>query len=240
MQSKIDERRTEKNGGLHGVMPLRTVKSSSQGWSTHSSAANPSVSVLLSPTIHPFTHLYLCFSDEDKGKHSLICSLLPQFPLPLLFPSLGLFRQGSQAWLAIVTWPHGGKIGKHAQTHTGVCTHTYVYAYTCTWQGGGQGQVLLGLITPWARPTDNEGAGEKGVMPFLMSAIARRTHTWKSVSDWRQKYWAVFWSSSLHTFFFFSQHVNTTKPRKLVRRRGEKGKERYVEGNAGREDKGDE
>lgn len=126
MQSKIDERRTEKNGGLHGVMPRRTVKSSSQGWSTHSSSVNPSVSVLSSPTIHSFTHLYLCFSDEDKGKHSLICSLLPQFSTPLLSPFLGLFRQGLQAWLAIVTWPHGGKIGTHAQTHTCIHIHTYV------------------------------------------------------------------------------------------------------------------
>lgn len=132
MQSKIDERGTEKNGGLHGVMPWRTVKSSSQGWSTHSSSVNPSVSVLSSPTIHPFTRLYLCFSDEDKGKHSLICSLPAQLYHPLLSPSLGLFRRGSQAWLTIVTWPHGGNIGTHAQTHTGPCTHTYVYTYICS------------------------------------------------------------------------------------------------------------
>lgn len=75
MQSKLDERGLG-NGGLHGVMPWRTVKSSSQEWSTHSSSVNPSVSVLSSPTIHPITRLYLCFSDEDKGKHSLICSFL--------------------------------------------------------------------------------------------------------------------------------------------------------------------
>lgn len=129
MQSKIDERRTEKNGGLHGVMPWRTVKSSSQGWSAHSSSVNPSVSVLSSPTIHPFTRLYLCFSDEDKGKHSLIFSLLSQFSPPLLSTSPGLFRQGSQTWLAIVTWPHGGKIGAHTQTHTGACTHTCIQTY---------------------------------------------------------------------------------------------------------------
>lgn len=61
----------------------------------HTHPVNPSVSVLSSPTIHPFTRLYLCFSDEDKGKHSLICSISPHSPL--LSPSLALFRGGSQA-----------------------------------------------------------------------------------------------------------------------------------------------
>lgn len=232
MQSKIDERRTEKNGGLHGVMPWRTVKSSSQGWSAHSSSVNPSVSVLSSPTIHPFTRLYLCFSDEDKGKHSLIFSLLSQFSPPLLSTSPGLFRQGSQAWLAIVTWPHGGKIGTHTQTHTGACTHTCIQTYV---ERRGQGPVSLGLITPWARPRDNQGAGEEeGVLPFLMSAIARRTHTctWRSVSNWRQKDWAVF---CVCHYGFFHQHVNMTKPRKLQR-----GKKEMRSEQCWRSDKEDE
>lgn len=206
MQSKIDERRTEKNEGLHSVMPWRTVKSSSQGWSKHSSSVNPRVSVLSSLTSHPFTHLYLCFSDEDKGKHSLIRSLPPSLPSPpsLLSSSLGLFRQGLQAWLAIVTWPHGGKIGTHAQTHTGPSTHTYVYAYTHMWQRGGQGPVLLGLITPRARPRDKEGVGEEGVLPFLMSPIARRTHT--HTHTWKKCVWLEAkkngrFSGACHCFF---------------------------------------
>lgn len=125
MQSKIDERRTEKNGGLHGVMPWRTVKSSSQGWSTHSSSVNPSVSVLSSPTIHPFTRLYLCFSDEDKGKHSLICSLPPS-PVPPPFS----FSWSLQARLA-------GLISNCDLTawwkdwHTCTNTHGSMYTHIC-------------------------------------------------------------------------------------------------------------
>lgn len=127
MQSKIDERRTEKNGGLHGVMPWWTVKSSSQGWSTHSSSVNPSVSVLSSPTIHPFTCLYLCFSDEDKGKHSLIFSLL----FPVFSPLLSTFYSRSlQARLA-------GLISNCDLTawwkdwHTRTNTHKSMYAHIC-------------------------------------------------------------------------------------------------------------
>lgn len=171
-----------------------------------------------------------------ESTHSFAPSLPPSLPSPpsLLSSSLGLFRQGLQAWLAIVTWPHGGKIGTHAQTHTGPSTHTYVYAYTHMWQRGGQGPVLLGLITPRARPRDKEGVGEEGVLPFLMSPIARRTRTLgKSVSDWRQKKNGRF-SGACHCFFF-SQHVNATKPRKLERRGEEKrkGRKRYVESHAG-------
>lgn len=111
MQSKIDERRTGKNLGLHNVMPWRTVRSESQFWCTHSSLLIPRFlsSRLPASAIYPFTRLYLCFSDEDKRKHSIICP-----PFLSLILSRGLFRQGSQAWLAIVTWPHGGKIGTHA------------------------------------------------------------------------------------------------------------------------------
>lgn len=72
---KTVDGRKKKNGRLCGVMPWRAVKSSLQGWSKLSSSANPSVPVLSSPAIHPFTHLYLCLSDEDKGKHSLTRSL---------------------------------------------------------------------------------------------------------------------------------------------------------------------
>lgn len=145
-------------------MPWRTVKSSLQGWSKLSSTANPSVSVLSSPTIHPFTHLYLCFSDEDKGKHSLI-RWLPGTP-SLLSSSLGLFRRDSQAWLAIVTWPHGGRTGTHKQTHARPGTHTHIHTNKCKasthmWHGGGQGPVLLGLITPWARPREKRWGWEK-------------------------------------------------------------------------------
>lgn len=61
--------------------------------------------------------------------------------------------------------------------HTEACTNTYVQTDTHIWQRGGQGPVLLGLINPQARPRDNKGAREEeGVLPFLMSAIARRTY----------------------------------------------------------------
>lgn len=128
MQSKIDERRTEKNGGLHGVMPWRTVKSSS--WGKHSSSANPRVSVLSSPTTRPFTHLYLCFSDEDKGKHSLICSLPPWSALPPFF-----FTWSLQARLAglisncdLTTWWKDWHACTLRGEYTRMCVrkHTYV------------------------------------------------------------------------------------------------------------------
>lgn len=170
MQSKIDERRTEKNGGLHGVKPWRTVKSSLQGWSKHSSSVNPRVSVLSSPTIHPFTHLYLCSSDEDKRKHSLIRSLPPFF-----------FSWSLQARLAVLIsycdltawWKDW-----HACTNTHGTKWAHVYACTHMWQREGQGPVLLGLITPWVRPRAEEGFGEGGVgvAYFNVSHCSQDTH----------------------------------------------------------------
>lgn len=86
VSSKTVDGRTKKNGCLCGVMP-----SSLRGWSKLSSSANPSVPVLSSRAIHPFTHLYLCLSDEDKGENSLTRSLA-RFP-PLL-PSPPLISSG--------------------------------------------------------------------------------------------------------------------------------------------------
>lgn len=152
-------------------MPWRTVKSSLQGWSKLSSSANPSVPALSSPAIHPFTHLYLCLSDEDKGKHSLTCTLTPSAPqlspsIPpsLLSSSLGLFRRDLQAWLAIVTWPHGGKTGTHKQTYTrpGTQTHALMHPRTCSWEEDG-GQFCWVVITLRARPPEKRwGVGVGG------------------------------------------------------------------------------
>lgn len=132
--SKTVDGRTEKNGRLCGVMPWRAVKSSLQGWSKLSSSANPSVPVLSSPAIHPFTHLYLCLSDEDKGKHSLTHLLAfwlhgAPSPSPSLLPSLPplFFSRSLQARLAglisncdLTTWWKDW----HAQTSAHGARHT--------------------------------------------------------------------------------------------------------------------
>lgn len=129
---KTVDGRKKKNGRLCGVMPWRAVKSSLQGWSKLSASANPSVPVLSSPAIHPFTHLYLCLSDEDKGKHSLTRSLsgstAPTLP-PSLLPSLPplFFSRSLQARLAglisncdLTTWWKDW----HAQTSAHEARHT--------------------------------------------------------------------------------------------------------------------
>lgn len=81
---------------------------------------------LPSLTIHPFTRLYLCFSDEEKKK---ALNHLLTLPPPTLSPHL--FRQGSQAWLAIVTWPHGGKIGTCTHRREHVHTQMHVLTHNC-------------------------------------------------------------------------------------------------------------
>lgn len=142
VSSKTVDGWTEKNGRLCGVMPWRAVKSSLQSWSKFSSSVNPSVPVLSSPAIHPFTHLYLCLSDEDKEKHSLTRTLpSPPHPnslLPSLHPSIPpLFLARSlQARLAglisncdLTTWwkDWHAQTSAHKARHTGTCWCSSAY-----------------------------------------------------------------------------------------------------------------
>lgn len=184
----------------------------------HTHPVNPSVSVLSSPTIHPFTHLYLCFSDGDKGKHSITD---PPFPPSLL--SLGLFRQGLGGLISNcdqTTWWKDWHT--HANTHS-VHTHKNVYESTQMWQRGGQGPVLLDLIIPQAR--HNEGAGKKqGILPFLMSAIACRTYAHMHAQlcvCLEAKRLGCFLVPVTIIFISFSQHINMIKPRKRQEKQGE-------------------
>lgn len=62
-----------RDDGLCRVMPWRTVKSRLLD-------ANPAVPILLCPAAHRFTRLYLCFTDEDKEKHSFSPSFTSNAP----------------------------------------------------------------------------------------------------------------------------------------------------------------
>lgn len=158
--------------------------------------------------IYPFTRLYLCFSDEDKRKHSIICS-----PFLSLILFCGLFRQGSQAWLAIVTWPRGGKIGTHAPRRSWAQAHTkmYVQTHKC---GKKENQSQFCLV--WLsleQGTVGEGWEEVGNFAFFNVSHhpqGRHTCTDTWVSVWRQKDWAVFWCLSLCWVFYFC--LSTPKP----------------------------
>lgn len=107
-------------------MPWRTVKSTSQSWCAHTHPGNPSVFCPLvsnHPSFLSSLSLLQWWGQRKALNH------LPTRPPPSY--SLGLFRQGSQAWLAIVTWPHGGKIGTNVQTHTHTRTSTHAHKFMC-------------------------------------------------------------------------------------------------------------
>lgn len=94
----------------------------------HTHPVNPLVSVLSSQTIHPFTRLYLCFSDEDKGKHSII----PPHPPPP--QSLQARLMGLISNCDLTAWWKEWHTCTNA--HTITYTHTNVYANTKMWQRG--------------------------------------------------------------------------------------------------------
>lgn len=207
MQSKIDERRTEKNEGLHSVMPWRTVKSSSQGWSKHSSSVNPRVSVLSSLTSHPFTHLYLCFSDEDKGKHSLIRSLPPSLPPqsplpPFFFPwSLQARLAGLISNCDLTTWWKDW----HACTNTHGTKYTHICIRIHTYVAKRRTRASFARSNYPQSKTQRQGGGwRRGSFAFSnVTHCSQDTHTrtlGKSVSDWRQKKNGRF-SGACHCFF---------------------------------------
>lgn len=140
-----------------------------QSAGAHSHPVNPSVSILSSATIHPFSYLSLL---QWWGQRKAL-NHLPTLP-PSSFP-LGPSRQSSEAWLAIVTWPHGEK--DCANKHKFVHRHTIVTRRRTR-------PVLPGLIIPWARHTEEKGMGGRkwGNLPFLMSVITRRTCTYRELS----------------------------------------------------------
>lgn len=92
----------------------------------------------LQPSIPLLVFISASVMRTKESTHSF-APTLPSSLSPLLSPSLGLFRQGSQAWLAIVTWPHAGKIGTHAQTHTKEWPRVYMLTHQ-RGEKGGQGQ----------------------------------------------------------------------------------------------------
>lgn len=131
---------------------------------TRSSSANPSLSVLSSSAIHPVNRLYLCFSDEDKEKHSLICYLLSH-SLPLILSRQRLPGLISNCDLT-AWWKHWHSC---TNTHSSVCRHTNGWKSKCVcahaWKRWQQGPDLLGLINPWASPQDTWGTEEVEFCP---------------------------------------------------------------------------
>lgn len=140
-------------------------------------------SLLIPKFLFPFLNpsiplLIFIFASAMRTKESTHCPLYSWFPLPLFLGLfLGLSWRGSQAWLVIVTWPHGGKIGTHAQTQMGSSLHTHLHTYKQKWQRGEQEAVLPSLNTPWAKPGENDkvGGGGGGI-PFQMSDMAWSIH----------------------------------------------------------------
>lgn len=94
------------------------------GANTHTLLIPEFLSSHLQPSIPSLIFISASVMRTKESTHSFAPSLPSS--LSLLSSSLGLFRQGLQSWLAIVTWPHGGKIGTHAQTHTGPSAHTCI------------------------------------------------------------------------------------------------------------------
>lgn len=179
-----------------------------QSAGAHSHPVNPSVSILSSATIHPFSYLSLL---QWWGQRKAL-NHLPTLP-PSSFP-LGPSRQSSEAWLAIVTWPHGEKDCAHK--------HKFVHRHTIVTRRRTRASFARSDY-PWSKKHRGKGDGGEEVGKFAIFNVSHHPqdlHIQRLKCLSRGKKIELFLVLAVKFFFFLSfffvlwEHINIMRQRK--------------------------